>query len=249
MATEFSLISEDFDEELQIILDLSGGALFGQTRPAPRARVALANSVTLLLAATFEEFVRQMAIACARVRVTRAKSLLSLPDRLVDAAWRTTMKRLGDIRLRINTGQAAINTSLADARREFDTVYAFCTGDLDQDIFGQVVQNENNMRPDEINKIFRRCGLKDIVRQIAADQRMLTFFSEDEPDRACQKLRAALEDFFERRNQIAHSLNPQSSSSPGQIRRDVEVFSGVGEALCRALEAKTRHPEDVQQTR
>ena len=247
MATEFALISEDFDEELRVIQDLSDGALLGQTRAAPRARVALANSATLLLAATFEEFVRQMAVACARIRVAKAKSVLHLPDRLVDTAWRTTMKKLGEIRLRVNTGQAAINTSLADARREFDTVYAFCTGDLDQDIFGQVVQNENNMRPDEINRIFRRCGLKDIVRQIASDEKFLAFLSEDEPDRACQKLRAVLEDFFERRNRIAHSLNPQFSSSPGQIRRDVEVFSSVGKALCQALEAKTLDGEHAEQ--
>ena len=247
MATEFELISEDFDEELRVIRDLVDGTSVRQTRAAPRARVALANSATLLLAATFEEFVRQMAVACARLTVAKAKSVRHLPDRLVDTAWRTTMKRLGEIRLRLNTGEAAINTSLADARREFDTVYAFCTGDLDQEIFGRVVQNENNMRPDEINRIFRRCGLKDIVRQTASDEKILTFFSEDEPDRACQKLRATLNDFFERRNRIAHSLNPQSSSSPGQIGRDVEVFSSVGKALCQALEAETLDGKDARQ--
>lgn len=247
MTTEFSLISEDFDEDLQVIQDLIDRDPVTQARHDPRARVALANSATLLLAATFEEFIRQMAIAYAKVRVTRAKSVVHLPDRLMDTAWRATMQRLSQIRLRVNTGEAAVKTALADARRQFDTIYSFCAGDLDQDVFAQVVQNENNMRPGEINRLFRACGLKDVVAQIASEDVILTFFSEDEPNRACEKLRGALEDFFGRRNRIAHSLSTKSSSSPGQIRRDMEVLTITGKALCRTLEAKTQQPERERQ--
>ena len=47
-----------------------------------------------LLAATFEEFVREMARAYARAVVASSKSIEMLPSRLAHAAWRRTMETL-----------------------------------------------------------------------------------------------------------------------------------------------------------
>ena len=68
MATHFTVILDDFEEELEaikILVQASADPRLGK----PRTRVAGANAAVLLLAATFEEFVRQMARAFARAVV------------------------------------------------------------------------------------------------------------------------------------------------------------------------------------
>jgi hypothetical protein len=48
---------------------------------------------------------------------------------------------------------------------------------------------------------------------------------------------SSLEEFFERRNGIAHSLNPARSSGPDQILKDIDLLEAFGKSLCETLEA------------
>ena len=80
MTTELTLITEEFDSDLEAIRLLVNAFKNSPPISAPKARIAAANSATLLLAATFEEFVREMARAYAKAVVTAAHSLEELLD-------------------------------------------------------------------------------------------------------------------------------------------------------------------------
>lgn len=228
MDTDFFLITEEFSSDLDAIRSLVK-AFDEPRRGNPKTRIAAVNSSTLLLAATFEEFVRQMARANAKAVVASVQSFEDLPPRLPATAWLRTLKTLA--RLQINN-----RTNLMEARVRFNTIYEFCGGDLEQDIYDELIHNENNMRPAEINSLFRVSGIIDICSRVANKQHLLANFDETEPGKAHGRLLESLDEFFDRRNRIAHSLDPAQSSGPDQAIKDINLFSAFGQALCETLE-------------
>src|SRR5271166_1658121 len=212
-ASVFEVIREDFVAELDAIRQLVT-TFDGHGKPVG-TRIAAANSATLLLAATFEEFVREMAREYARVIVTTTSSFDKLPKRLVSTAWRRSMESLS--RMRFDVDQSAREGLMVDTQARFSVIYEFIKGDLTQNIYRELMHNENNMRPNELNSMFRVAGLSDICAKVCDKAAMLTFFGETEAGKTHGKLLVALEDFFERRNEIAHALNRGQSSGPEQI--------------------------------
>jgi hypothetical protein len=97
MVSAFSVMLEEFEEELTVIgvLVESSSNQLGR----PRARVAGANAATLLLAATFEEFIRDLATAFARALVETCESYDKLSPKLAPVAWKRTMEALARIQL------------------------------------------------------------------------------------------------------------------------------------------------------
>jgi hypothetical protein len=80
------------------------------------------------------------------------------------------------------------------------------------------------MRPSEINSLFRVSDLGDVCLKLADEKPLLDNFGEAEAGKAHGRLLTSLEEFFERRNGIAHSLNPARSSGPDQILKDIEMI-------------------------
>lgn len=237
-ASVFELIREDFVSELDAIRQLVW-AFEGPGRNA-KARIAAANSATLLVAATFEEFVREMAREHARLVVTTAPSFDKLPKRLVSTAWKRSMEGLA--RLRFDVDESARESLMNATQRRFSAAYSFVKGDLTQDIYRDLIHNENNMRPNELNSMFKVAGLSDMCAKVCDKSAMLAFFGETEAGKAHGKLLTALEDFFERRNGIAHALNPSQSSGPEQIITDLDMLDAFSEAMLQTLATLTPTP-------
>jgi len=231
----FELIREDFVGELDTVRQLV--TTFEGPGKTAKARIAAANSATLLLAAMFEEFVREMAREHARVIVTTAPSFDKLPKKLVSTAWRRSMESLA--RVRFDVEQSARESLMVDTQARFSVVYAFVKGDLTQDIYRDLIHNENNMRPNELNSMFNVAGLSDICAKVCDKPALLTFFGETEAGKAHGKLLAALDNFFERRNGIAHALNPGKSSGSEQIITDIDMLQAFSEAIFQTLDTLT----------
>lgn len=238
MATHFTVILDDFEEELEaikILVQASADPRLGK----PRTRVAGANAAVLLLAATFEEFVRQMARAFARAVVEACEAYDQLPPRLAAVAWKRTLEGLARMQLVPQTKTFSREGVFADALTRFTVIYEFCKGDLTQDVYGDLIHNENNMRPQEINSLFKLSGLNNVCQLTSTFPALMDFVSETEPGKANGRLVERLEDFFERRNQVAHSINAMRSSGPEQINGDIELLTTFGRALAATLGEKT----------
>jgi hypothetical protein len=231
----FELISEDFKEELDAIRLLV--TTFDVSGKPPKARVAAANSATLLVAATFEEYIRQSAREYARLVVTNASSFADLPKSLATTAWRRSMERLAKVRFDIED-QPARNTLLLSTGTIFSAVHEFVRGDLTKDIYGDLIHNENNMRPNELNAMFKVSGLGDVCLKLCAMQTIKDHFEETEQGKTHGKLMTALEEFMERRNNIAHALNPGSSTGSDQIIKDLDMLEALSNSLYQTLDAQ-----------
>lgn len=234
-ASVFELIREEFVSELATIRQLVQA--FEGPGTTPKARIAAANSATLLVAATFEEFVRQMAREHARIVVTTTRSFDHLPKRLISTAWKRAMEGLA--RVRFDVEQSGRERLMVDTQARFSVAYSFATGDLTQDIYRELIHNENNMRPTELNSMFSVAGLSDLCTKVSDKQSILSFFGEIEAGKAHGKLRGALENFYERRNGIAHALNPGQSSGREQIITDLDMLIAFSEAIFQTLDALT----------
>ena len=237
MSTDYSVIREDFEKDLDAIESLVQLSSTLKSSVAPKVRVAAANSATLLLAATFEEFVRQMARLYARKRVSEARSAEQVPRKMLNRAWRSTMKEL--TRLDLKDRSATIVSRISDAKKEFDVVFQFCSGDLEQDIYDRVVYNEGGMKPSQINEIFSVCGLTDIMRKVSNESDVRDISSAVDAEGAHNELRNKMDGFFGRRNEIAHAIDALRSASPEQIVEDVAILRAFGRSLCVVLE----HPD------
>lgn len=237
MSTPFAVITEDFERDLKAIQSVVD-AFDDPSKGSPEARESAANAATLLLAATFEEFVRSMARAVARKVIQAASSFSQLPSKLATTAWRRTMRSLTQLRIDNKGRFLSSDGGTSEPRSRFDGIYEFCKGDLSQDIYRDLVVNENNMRPREINLLFGISGLRDVCRQASSEEPLVEHFNEDDKDRSHGRLLSFLEDFFNRRNTIAHSLNA-ASSGPDLIRYDIATFRAFGRSLCETVECYT----------
>lgn len=238
MASVFEVINEEFVDDMEAIRSLV--VTFSDPQKSTKARIAAANSATLLVAATFEEFVREMAREYARVVVTNTESFEKLPPKLASTAWKRTMDALGRIRFDEEQAGTGTENSFAAAQARFSVIHDFCKGDLTQDIYRDLIHNENNMRPTELNGLFKVSGLGDVCRKLSDKQAMLEVFGETDVGKVHGRLISSLENFFERRNAIAHALNPGQSSGPDQIVNDINMLECFGKALCETLNELTR---------
>ena len=239
MASAFDIITEEFVDDMEAIRSLV--VTFSDPhdpQKTPKARLAAANSATLLVAATFEEFAREMARGFARAVVSNTPSFEKLPAKLASTAWKRTMEGMARLRFDGDYSGGAEN-EFRSAQARFAVIYEFCKGDLKQDIYRDLIHNENNMRPGEVNGLFKVSGLGDVCQKLSDKRTILDTFGEVEAGKAHGKLLSGLEDFFERRNTIAHALNSKRSSGPDQIIHDIDMLESMGRALCETLNAES----------
>lgn len=148
------------------------------------------------------------------------------------------MEGLAKIRLDARAEVFSRESIFLDAQTRFRVVYEFCRGDLSQDIYAELIHNQNNMRPQELNGLFSLSGLKNACLRSSGEASLSEFLGESDPAKANGLLVAQLEDFFERRNKVAHSLNSMTSSGTEQIERDIDLLRAFGRSLCAMLESE-----------
>jgi hypothetical protein len=246
VATSFEVITEEFVDDMEAIRSLV--VTFDDPQNSLKVRIAAANSSTLLVAATFEEFVREMAREYARAVVSSTESFAKLPSKLASTAWKRTMDGLAKIQFHEDQAGERTENVFGAAQARFSVIHDFCRGDLTQDIYRDLIHNENNMRPNELNRMFKVSGLSDVCKNLSDRQSILEFMGETEGGKAHGKLINRLEDFFERRNAIAHTLNPGQSNGPAQIDNDINLLENFGKALCETLNNLTPNTPVVQIT-
>ena len=243
MATVFDVVTEEFIDDMDAIRALV--TTFSDPAKGAKARLAAANSATLLVAATFEEFIREMAREYARAVVQNAESFDKLPSKLAATAWRRTMDGLARLRVENGQGANAAHNILGKAQARFSVIYSFCTGDMTQDIYRDLIHNENNMRPAELNNQFKVSGLGDVCKKLSDKQPNLEFFGAFDANSVHGKIISSLEDFFERRNAIAHALNRGQSSGPDQIMNEIGLLENFGKSLCETLNQLLPSPPSI----
>lgn len=227
MVTEFDLVFEDFEAELNAVEGMIASlATTGESTTSARARVAGANAATLLLASTFEEFVRQEVRAVFTTRSAGAADINVFPRKIAGAVWRRSLERLAKVALE----DLERDTTALDER--IKATVDFCIGkDVKADVSDAVAHNDNNMRPGELNRLFNQLGISNMCGRAAGYDPLMVHLGRDTPGTALTQLETRLEKFFRRRNEIAHAIQLNSSSGPPSLSSDIALFREFGRAL------------------
>ncbi|WET75386.1 MAE_28990/MAE_18760 family HEPN-like nuclease [Rhizobium croatiense] len=233
MSTSFSVIYDEFAENLDALKAVvtafaTPGAGSGKTR------VAAANSVTLLLAATFEEFVREMARAYAKALIASCATIDDVPARFIKHVWTRYVDGFEKMQF---DSKLKREDSVAAAHARFTVVHEFSNGDLGKDIYEELIHNENNMRPRQINELFTISNVSNLCLLIADKTPLASLFNSTEQGKIHGFLMKDLDDFMDRRNDVAHAVAMSSSSGSDQLEKDIEFLRCIGEALSLTLDA------------
>lgn len=228
MATEFDAIFEEFSTELDAIREVATGSTSGSAK----SRIAAGNGSTLLLAAVFEEFVRQQVKAAYREHAKFPQHFRTLATNLAATIWRRAFDKMG------RTSLEVFETDTTLAQTSFNSIVNFCLKkDSTSDVAEFIAHNENNMRTGQMNALFNSIGIKTVSQKISTDARMIEFLGCEDAGEAEQQLPASIEAFFKRRNEIAHAVQMNSSSGPTDLENDIALFRQVGDSLTRHLVA------------
>ena len=241
MPTDFELTFEEFSTELDALSEMTTApkecAVGSLT---PRARIAAGNAATLLLAAVFEEYVRQQVKAAFKEKGKRAKGISDFPDNIASKVWRRSLETLA----RTQFEEVEANPRILEER--FAAVVSFSIKkDIMSDVSDAIAHNENNMRPRQLAELFNLIGVSKILHKACGDKDLMGHLNCDEPEKAHSALLTRVEDFFRRRNHVAHAIKLGSSSGPSVISQDVELFRVFGQSLFRALNRELPPPEVV----
>ena len=235
MSTVYSAVAEEFQSQLSSLHELLAASQ--STSLMPSTRVASVRASTLLLASIFEEFVREMALERAMYVVNKATSLDEVPVRLVETAWNQTLNDIVHTKASSDSKMTALALTAKMGRPRFDAICLFVEGDITQNIFENLTQNRGNMRPDEINRLFRIGGVPNICVEVCKRTALQGFFGERGHIKTHEALRQTLNGFIDKRNGIAHAPNLTSSDSPDEVLKDIRMLSAFSADLEIALGA------------
>ncbi|MFC3165305.1 MAE_28990/MAE_18760 family HEPN-like nuclease [Ciceribacter thiooxidans] len=238
MTTEFSVIYEEFAENLEALKAVvtafsTPGAGSGKTR------VAAANSATLLLAATFEEFVREMARAYAKAVIASCATIDDVPMKFIKHVWSRYVDGFAKMQF---DNKIKREESISAAHSRFTLFHEFSLGDLSKDIYKELIHNENNMRPQQINNLFTISNLSNLCLQISETYPLSGHFNSPDQGKIHGLLLDDLNDFMQRRNDVAHAIAMSSSSGSDQLAKDIEFLRCIGEAMSITLGALAPKP-------
>lgn len=234
MGSIYTAIADEFGSQLHSLHELVGNSQSKSLMPS--TRIASVRATTLLLAATFEEFVREMALEHAKIIVSKARSLEQVPDRLVVTAWKRTLGDLMQTRMQGDTREARLASTAKLARPRLDAICSFMEGDISQDIYAKLTHNENNMRPEQIDKLFRIGGLSSVCKEVCKKRELKAFFGTRGQENTHSALKETLNAFIDKRNEIAHSLNLMSSDAPDEVFRDMSMLEAFSLDLRTTLD-------------
>jgi len=198
------------------------------------------NSMALVfLASSYEEFVREEVSECARLLCSKYQSLPdSVRHQVRNSYWSTTLQRLGYARsiLTKSNPKAPDPTVLAKIRPMLDSAQFFVFGDdatrLDA---ATAVHHSNNFRPKVVDEIANRIGIANLISRTAEGTRVKTYFGVATAAAAASLLRPKLDEFYDRRNEIVHSLSSTSGYGVDYVLDWILLFDTVADSMKDAL--------------
>ena len=236
MAAEVDAIAEDFSRELEAIRGFLARAEITDDRRSgidSTIRVAASNASLLLLAASFEEFIRELVReSCASLFRTAAR-FGDIPASVAAAAWERSLYILRGL----GYGRPGFDRSAAAS--SLQTLDAFCLREETSiDVSELIGYNQNNMRAREINDMFKRVGISDICGLVGSRMVIVEFFGAANPNIAHARFVGHLDEFYESRNEIAHSIGSVRGTGSIQVSRHLDFFACASNAFAEEISSR-----------
>ncbi|MGA0626613.1 HEPN domain-containing protein [Pseudomonas aeruginosa] len=230
--SEFSLNFDDFSSELDALSEVVTGPTEGASHTlSPRARICAGNAATLMLAAIYEEYIRQQVISAFKEKCSRVNGYTDLPKSLAGKVWKKALDNMA------RTQFSRIEERSRETEENIRNILNFTLRkDLRSDVSKTVAHNVNNMRPQQMAELFKDIGISEIINKSCNEHSLKILIGASKKAELVSTVTLRLDDFFQRRNDMAHALQAGRSSGPGEILQDIELFRLFGKGLASALD-------------
>jgi RiboL-PSP-HEPN len=198
------------------------------------------NSMALVfLGSSYEEFVREEISECARLLSSKYTTLPEAVRHSVRGAyWKTSLQRLGFVKsiLTKSKPQSPEQLILTKIRPILDTAQLFVVGDDPTNIdAATIVHHSNNFRPRVVDEISARIGIQNLISRTAEGVRIKTYFDVATAREAASLLHPRLDDFYDRRNELVHSLSSTTGYGVDYVLEWIALFEVVADSMKDAL--------------
>jgi hypothetical protein len=199
-----------------------------------------ANAMSLVfLASSFEEFVREEINQCASYLADKYADFGSdtrhqIRNRYWGAAY-DNLKFASTI-LTKTKPKTPDASKLNTLRLNIESVQGFVVNDdatlSDPKIFST---HARNFKPDVVDELALRLGIKEFVTDSADNAKIKAHFGVTRKADAANRLRAKLNEFYDRRNQTVHSLSGVTGFGSDVILDYLELFEATAESMKHVL--------------
>lgn len=199
-----------------------------------------ANAMSLVfLASSFEEFVREEINQCASYLADKyagfaADTRHQIRNRYWGAAYEN-LKFVSTILTKIKP-KTPDASKLNTLRLNIESVQGFVVNDdatlSDPKIFST---HARNFKPDVVDELALRLGIKEFVNDSADNAKIKAHFGVTRKADAANRLRAKLNEFYDRRNQTVHSLSGVTGFGTDVILDYIELFEATAESMKHVL--------------
>lgn len=199
-----------------------------------------ANSMALVfLASSYEEFVREEISQCALLLSSKYPSL---PDpvrhSVRNSYWATSLKRLGYAKAILTKAKPRVPdaATMAKIRPIIEAAQLFVLNDDPSNIDpATAVHHSNNLRPRVVNEIAERIGINNLMTRVAEGHRIKTYFGVATAGAAANLLTPKLDEFYDRRNELVHSLSSTTGYGVDYVLEWISLFDAVADSMKDAL--------------
>ena len=253
---DFDLALSDFQRQTSVLVALlnvvdataaSGGNDAGPQShlPAlpPGGQNTMAAAAIVLLAAHFEEYVRQQVQEYATHMVLEYEHLTEVErEKFTDAYWRGGTGRLSRIRPKGDP------LWMGGAERNLRSLIAFpIAGNTTEFSAPLLSEHENNMRWDTIAELAGRIGLRKLGEAMFGHMDLRTNVGAGNKNDFEQALQRRLNEFYHRRNEIVHSIAQTAGIGVSVFAQWVEFISLIAAAFAGAAkDSFAKFQADIQ---
>jgi len=200
-----------------------------------------ANAMCIVfLASSFEEFFRELVSQCG-VQLADSYSTVPTETKLIarGSYWKACLDNLRFTSriLTKDTPKTLDVDALSKAKAILDSARGFVMLDDGKSIEGKILSHHGrNFRPYVVEEIAARIGVKKILRKASDSNRLRRHFGVATVAEVEPNLIAKLNDFYQTRNDIVHSLSSSTGFGVDYVNDHIELVEAFAESLKSVLQ-------------
>jgi hypothetical protein len=194
------------------------------------------NAMSLVfLASSFEEFIREEIAQGANYMSSRYLHLdEKIRNSVRNSYWSACLDRLRmSSSILTKTKPKSLNvTTLGKVGVLLDSARSFVVSDdastIDPSVF---YQHSRNFRPHVVDEIAFRVGIENVIDNAADGGKIKAYFGVTKKSDSSKKLRNKLNEFYEIRNNIVHSLSGSAGYGVDAVLDYIELFEATADSV------------------
>lgn len=203
-----------------------------------------ANAMSIVfLASSFEEFVREEIGQCADYLTTRYKHLADDARHSIRASyWAALLDRVKFKHTILTKSKPKIidAVALAEVKTLIESARGFVVENECSHIDRTVIaSHNNNFRPHVVDEIAARIGIRNLIDSASDSNKLRAYFGVTKKSDVILKLKPKLNEFYQRRNEIVHSLSASTGYAVDFVIDYIELFEALGEGIKSSLAKET----------